>query len=65
MRGITSVFIMALLINSLAVSPAAAGNRSRHRWQGIAIGAASMVLLNHLIGVPPADGRPACRTPSR
>ncbi|NOY52302.1 MAG: hypothetical protein GXP58_01625 [Deltaproteobacteria bacterium] len=65
MTRITSILIMALFITTLAVSPATAGNRSRHRWQGVAIGAASMFLLNHLIGAPPAYGRPACRTTVR
>ncbi len=62
----TTVFLMAaFLVGLMVVSPATAGDRSRHRWQGVAIGAASMLLLNHLISVPPAYGQPVCRTTAR
>ncbi len=47
--------IPAILISFLSFSvfsPAEAGEKSRHRWQGIAIGAASYMVLDHLINYP-------------
>jgi len=61
MKRTTAFFMSVLLVGVMFVSPATAGDRSRHRWQGVAIGAASMLLLNRLISTPPAYGQPACR----
>lgn len=47
--------IMVVCFFSVAVSsPVEAGDRSRHRWQGIAIGAASTLLLQHVFSQPVA-----------
>jgi len=51
--------IPAMLISFLSLSvlsPAEAGERSRHRWQGIAIGAASYMVLDHLFNRPAGYG---------
>ncbi len=41
-----------VVFSAVAATPAAAGEKSRHRWQGIAIGVASTVLLDHLVHHP-------------
>ncbi len=43
------VSLMILSFSSIAfIPPVDAGEKSRHRWQGIAIGAASFLFLDHL-----------------
>ncbi len=41
-----------LIFSVAAVTAVEAGDKSRHRWQGIAIGVASTVLLDHLVHHP-------------
>jgi hypothetical protein len=45
---------LAILVvfSAAAVTPAEAGDKSHYRWQGIAIGVASTVLLDHLVHHP-------------
>ncbi len=41
------IMVLSLLCITF-ISPVEAGEKSRHRWQGIAIGAASFLFLDHL-----------------
>ena len=48
-RTVAAAAAAVCMVLVLAVPRAEAGDRSRHRWQGIAIGVASTILLDHLM----------------
>jgi hypothetical protein len=48
MKRWTILFMVLLLTCMVAVTSAQAGEKSRHRWQGIAIGAATVLFLDQM-----------------
>ena len=66
-RILGAILATACLALWVAVPRAEAGDKSRHRWQGIAIGVASTILLDHLMNPGPAAAdyrRPVAPRPS-
>ncbi len=57
---------LAILVvfSAALVTPAEAGDKSRYRWQGIAIGVGSTILLDHLLHHPHGGASVAYGVPS-
>jgi hypothetical protein len=60
MKKIIVLFMSIVVTVVFSVSPAFAGSKQRHRWQGVAIGAGAVILGSAL-----AHNKRECRPPAR